>query len=165
MSETKVAMTFPEAQKATALPDDPAAGHRSTASVDALYQEPKEVELLKLELVALGIEAGVIGMVVDRISTLERALKPFAMKAILLANAQMSLQAQGRKTEPAGGTWVNALTHTSVNADEQIFFNACDAFGRGRTEKAMLDAFQKIRDAADAQEEKTAHVEDFGKVH
>lgn len=96
----------------------------------------------------------VLNATLDRVTALERALRPFAMQAAMLAQARMMLMAAQRGDEPAGGTWVSGPSRINLQATESIFFDACDVYGRRRTEAALEARFNELQDGLDAAKER-----------
>lgn len=175
-------------QVLTALNDKKVPDHDvrlDTAAVSEMPPDPNYVEphsLGAFQTMADTINAGCAGTAVAdlsvvaeqrmlikfllaRIKTVEDALMPFAMNALVMSNARMCLIADGRGTEPAGGTWISKVPGgIQLQPNEGYFFNACDAAGRARTNNHMASILERVRQATALQGEKDAHVNDGGKL-
>lgn len=107
----------------------------------------------------------VIDFLLQRINVLQTALMPFATQAMVLANARMALMAVG-SNDPAGGTWFsNPPQGIQMQATEGLFFNACDALGRGHVEDCMARTFEAVQQRAKEQAEKDKAVEAGETIH
>lgn len=102
---------------------------------------------------------------VERVRALERALLPFATKAVGMANAEMCLAADGRPDDPGGGTWAsNPPKGITLHPNAGLFYNACDVYGRARVQGHLEAIFKRVQESMAAQIEKDEHVENGGKV-
>lgn len=110
-------------------------------------------------------QQSLLEFLVVRIKRLEAALLPFATQALVMSNARMCLRASGRPDEPAGGIWINQVATTHLSPSESLFFDACDAYGRKRTQDHMEAAFARMQEGKKLASEKAAHVEAGGKIH
>lgn len=162
---------------AKAAPSAPAgvtandAGAPPNSSLDPDYVEPLGMDSFAPRMVevanAHGPDSAAHLLVADllaRVVMLEEALKPFAMQGMSMTHARMALMANGRPTEPAGGTWVSQLEQIRCLPNEVLFYNAIDAYGRARTEGDLAALFEKAQAVAAAQRDQAAHVEAGGKV-
>ena len=52
-----------------------------------------------------------------------------------------------------------------MNANEGLFFNACDTFGRGQVQAYMEEMFKKVQEQYAVQQEKEAHTAQGGTTH
>jgi len=125
------------------------------STMDPNYKEPPhEAEFRQRYAEAPGFED-----MMARINQLEAALRPFARHAMLLAQARMLLVASGRPAEPAGGTWVNGTRQMQLQSCESIFFDAADAYGRGKQEAELFAKFQENQKAQEEQALRDAGIE------
>src|ERR1035437_4414122 len=153
-----------------AAPAEPAAATPAPSfpTVDPNYTEPPTLESLRARAAAFtAAEPGTLDDVqvlfsamLDRIAVIEDALLPFATHALMLANMHMVLTAEGRSTEPSGGTWLNGLNNAQMQSNERIFYLAADAIGRAYAEKRIMDIFAKIQEVNVAEAERQKHVAD-----
>lgn len=140
--------------------------------LDTSYSEPQSIESLKQRAASFTREApGTIDDVqiilrdmVARIESLEGALLPFAVQAMMMANARMALTANRQPQSPAGGIFICNPNNTTMKPCEQMFFSAIDALGRKRTETHLMDVFKKFQEALAAGEECAKHLEEGGKL-
>lgn len=170
-------------EPAAQVPGEEMLAHPSPAilPVDPNYVEPTTLEEFKEMAAKLAREAGesrstldaervrleqgaLIAFLLARVGKLEEALMPYANMAMMMANARMCLAGDGRAGEPAGGTWLSNIQGIQMQANEGIFFNACDAYGRKRIEEHMIKVFNKLQEAAKLQQEKIDHLDAGGRV-
>lgn len=110
-------------------------------------------------------QQNLVEFLIVRVKHLLAALMPFATQALVFSNARMCLRAEGRGDEPTGGIWVNQVVSTHLSPSESLFFDACDAVGRKRTQEHMEAAFARLQEGKKLAAEREAHVEAGGKLH